>query len=36
MTDDLSNIDLKILEQIQKDSSISTGELADRVLSSFA
>jgi Lrp/AsnC family transcriptional regulator len=31
MADELSNIDLKILEQIQKDSSLSTGELAERV-----
>ena len=31
MSEPLSNIDLKILEQIQKDSSLSTGELAERV-----
>lgn len=31
MAEELSNIDLKILEQIQKNSSISTAELADRV-----
>jgi Lrp/AsnC family transcriptional regulator len=31
MSDDLSTIDLKILEQIQKDCSLSTSELADKV-----
>jgi Lrp/AsnC family transcriptional regulator len=31
MTEELSNIDLKILEYIQKDSSLSTAELAERV-----
>lgn len=30
-SDDLQTVDLKILEQIQQDASLSTGELADRV-----
>jgi Lrp/AsnC family transcriptional regulator len=31
VSDDLSTVDLRILEQMQKDSSLSTGELADKV-----
>lgn len=31
MRDELSSTDIRILEQIQKDSSLSTGELAERV-----
>jgi Lrp/AsnC family transcriptional regulator len=31
MSEEMSTIDIKILEQIQKDSSLSTSELADRV-----
>jgi Lrp/AsnC family transcriptional regulator len=31
MTDELANYDLKILEQLQKDASQSTAELADKV-----
>lgn len=31
MPDELSTIDLRILEQIQKDASLSTGQLAERV-----
>ena len=31
MSDELSTIDLRIIEQVQRDSSLSTGELADRV-----
>jgi len=31
MSEDLSTIDLRILEQVQRDSSLSTSELADRV-----
>lgn len=31
MSDELSAIDLRILEQIQKDSSLSTGQLAEQV-----
>lgn len=31
MREDLSAVDIRILEQIQKDSSLSTSELADRV-----
>jgi Lrp/AsnC family transcriptional regulator len=31
MNEELSAIDLRILDQVQRDSSLSTGELADRV-----
>ena len=31
MSDDLSTIDLRILEQVQRDSSLSTSDLADRI-----
>lgn len=31
MTDDLATIDLRILEYVQRDSSLSTSELADKV-----
>lgn len=31
MSEELSTIDLRILEQVQRDSSLSTSELADRV-----
>jgi Lrp/AsnC family transcriptional regulator len=31
MNDDLSTIDIRILEQVQRDSSLSTSELADKV-----
>ena len=29
MSDELSAVDIRILEQIQRDSSLSTGELAE-------